>query len=33
VEAFCDPAVLFGERERRLVADAGYRLAVSCERV
>jgi peptidoglycan/xylan/chitin deacetylase (PgdA/CDA1 family) len=31
VEAFCYPAGLFGERERRLVAEAGYRLAVSCE--
>jgi peptidoglycan/xylan/chitin deacetylase (PgdA/CDA1 family) len=31
VEAFCYPAGLFGERERRLVAEAGFRLAVSCE--
>jgi hypothetical protein len=31
VEAFCYPAGLFGEREGRFVADAGYRLAVSCE--
>jgi hypothetical protein len=31
VEAFCDPAGLLGERERWFVADAGYRLAVSCE--
>ena len=31
VEAFCYPAGLFGERELRFVADAGYRLAVSCE--
>jgi peptidoglycan/xylan/chitin deacetylase (PgdA/CDA1 family) len=31
VEAFCYPAGLFGERERRFVAEAGYRLAVSCE--
>jgi peptidoglycan/xylan/chitin deacetylase (PgdA/CDA1 family) len=31
VEAFCYPAGLFGERERRFVAEAGYRVAVSCE--
>ena len=31
VEAFCYPAGLFGERERRFVAETGYRLAVSCE--
>jgi peptidoglycan/xylan/chitin deacetylase (PgdA/CDA1 family) len=31
VEAFCYPAGLFGERELRFVADAGYRIAVSCE--
>jgi peptidoglycan/xylan/chitin deacetylase (PgdA/CDA1 family) len=31
VEAFSYPSGLFGERERRLVADAGYRIAVSCE--
>lgn len=31
VDAFCYPAGLFGERERRFVAEAGYRLAVSCE--
>lgn len=31
VEAFCYPAGLFSERELRFVADAGYRLAVSCE--
>ena len=31
VEAFCYPAGLFSERERRLVAAAGYRVAVSCE--
>jgi peptidoglycan/xylan/chitin deacetylase (PgdA/CDA1 family) len=28
---FCYPAGLFGERERRLVARAGFRAAVSCE--
>lgn len=28
---FCYPAGLFGPRERALVAEAGYRLAVSCE--
>jgi len=31
VEAFCYPAGLFGERERTLVAQAGFRTAVSCE--
>ena len=31
VTAFCYPAGLFGERERRLVADAGFGSAVSCE--
>jgi len=31
VEAFCYPAGLFGERERRFVAEAGYRIAFSCE--
>lgn len=31
VSAFCYPAGLFGDRERRLVAAAGYRVAVSCE--
>jgi peptidoglycan/xylan/chitin deacetylase (PgdA/CDA1 family) len=31
VSAFSYPAGLFGERERRLVAAAGYRVAVSCE--
>jgi peptidoglycan/xylan/chitin deacetylase (PgdA/CDA1 family) len=31
VEAFCYPAGLFGAREHRFVAEAGYRLAVSCE--
>ena len=31
VSAFAYPAGLFGERERRLVADAGYTAAVSCE--
>jgi peptidoglycan/xylan/chitin deacetylase (PgdA/CDA1 family) len=31
VETFCYPAGLFGERERRLVAEAGFRAAVSCE--
>jgi peptidoglycan/xylan/chitin deacetylase (PgdA/CDA1 family) len=30
-EIFSYPAGLFGERERELVARAGYRLAVSCE--
>ena len=31
VVAFSYPAGLFGERERRLVIGAGYRVAVSCE--
>ena len=31
VEAFCYPAGLFGDRERRFVAEAGFRVAVSCE--
>ena len=31
VDAFCYPAGLFGERERTLVSEAGYRVAVSCE--
>jgi peptidoglycan/xylan/chitin deacetylase (PgdA/CDA1 family) len=31
VEAFCYPAGLFGERERRFVEEAGFRVAVSCE--
>jgi peptidoglycan/xylan/chitin deacetylase (PgdA/CDA1 family) len=31
VTVFAYPAGLFGERERRYVAAAGYRLAVSCE--
>jgi peptidoglycan/xylan/chitin deacetylase (PgdA/CDA1 family) len=31
VEAFCYPAGLYGERERALVAEAGFRVAVSCE--
>jgi peptidoglycan/xylan/chitin deacetylase (PgdA/CDA1 family) len=31
VEAFSYPSGLFGERERRLVADAGFRIAVTCE--
>jgi peptidoglycan/xylan/chitin deacetylase (PgdA/CDA1 family) len=31
VEAFSYPTGLFGERERRLVAEAGFRVAVSCE--
>jgi peptidoglycan/xylan/chitin deacetylase (PgdA/CDA1 family) len=31
VRAFAYPAGLFGERERRLVATAGYTAAVSCE--
>ena len=28
---FCYPAGLFGERERRFVAESGFRAAVSCE--
>jgi peptidoglycan/xylan/chitin deacetylase (PgdA/CDA1 family) len=31
VDAFCYPAGLFGPRERAIVADAGFRTAVSCE--
>jgi peptidoglycan/xylan/chitin deacetylase (PgdA/CDA1 family) len=31
VQAFAYPTGLFGARERRLVAEAGFRLAVSCE--
>jgi peptidoglycan/xylan/chitin deacetylase (PgdA/CDA1 family) len=31
VEAFAYPSGLFGRRERRLVAEAGFRIAVSCE--
>lgn len=31
VDVFCYPAGLFGARERALVADAGFRAAVSCE--
>jgi peptidoglycan/xylan/chitin deacetylase (PgdA/CDA1 family) len=31
VEAFSYPAGLFGERERRYVIEAGFRVAVSCE--
>jgi peptidoglycan/xylan/chitin deacetylase (PgdA/CDA1 family) len=31
VSAFAYPAGLYGERERRLVAEAGYAAAVSCE--
>jgi peptidoglycan/xylan/chitin deacetylase (PgdA/CDA1 family) len=31
VSAFAYPAGLFGERERRLVAEAGFTAAVSCE--
>jgi len=31
VSAFAYPAGLYGERERQLVADAGYTAAVSCE--
>jgi peptidoglycan/xylan/chitin deacetylase (PgdA/CDA1 family) len=31
VTSFSYPTGLFGERERRLVAQAGYHLAVSCE--
>ena len=30
-DVFCYPAGLFGERERELVAQAGFALAVSCE--
>jgi peptidoglycan/xylan/chitin deacetylase (PgdA/CDA1 family) len=31
VVAFCYPAGLFGPRDRELVIEAGYRLAVTCE--
>jgi peptidoglycan/xylan/chitin deacetylase (PgdA/CDA1 family) len=31
VTAFCYPAGLFGPRDERLVAEAGFELAVSCE--
>jgi peptidoglycan/xylan/chitin deacetylase (PgdA/CDA1 family) len=31
VTGFCYPAGLFGERERRLVAEAGFAFAASCE--
>jgi peptidoglycan/xylan/chitin deacetylase (PgdA/CDA1 family) len=31
VDSFCYPGGLYGERERRLVAEAGYATAVSCE--
>jgi peptidoglycan/xylan/chitin deacetylase (PgdA/CDA1 family) len=31
VEAFAYPGGLFGRRERRLVAESGFRVAVSCE--
>jgi peptidoglycan/xylan/chitin deacetylase (PgdA/CDA1 family) len=31
VEAFAYPSGLFGERERRLVDEAGFQIAVSCE--
>src|SRR5919197_243800 len=31
VTAFCYPAGLYGPRERRLVADAGFRAATTCE--
>jgi peptidoglycan/xylan/chitin deacetylase (PgdA/CDA1 family) len=31
VTGFCYPAGLYGERERRLVAAAGYRAATTCE--
>jgi peptidoglycan/xylan/chitin deacetylase (PgdA/CDA1 family) len=31
VEAFCYPAGLYSDRDRGFVADAGFRLAVSCE--
>jgi peptidoglycan/xylan/chitin deacetylase (PgdA/CDA1 family) len=31
VEAFCYPGGLFGERERRLVDEAGFTIGVSCE--
>lgn len=31
IASFCYPAGLYGERERQLAIDAGYRSAVSCE--
>jgi peptidoglycan/xylan/chitin deacetylase (PgdA/CDA1 family) len=31
VQAFSYPSGLFGEREQKIVVDAGYRIAVSCE--
>jgi peptidoglycan/xylan/chitin deacetylase (PgdA/CDA1 family) len=31
VETFCYPAGLYGEREVRLAAEAGFRVAVTCE--
>ena len=31
VESFCYPSGLFSDRDRGFVADAGFRLAVSCE--
>jgi peptidoglycan/xylan/chitin deacetylase (PgdA/CDA1 family) len=31
VDGFCYPAGLYGERERALVADAGFRAATTCE--
>jgi peptidoglycan/xylan/chitin deacetylase (PgdA/CDA1 family) len=31
VRAFSYPSGLFGEREQKIVADAGYQIAVSCE--
>jgi hypothetical protein len=31
VRAFSYPSGLYGEREARLVAEAGYSIAVSCE--
>jgi peptidoglycan/xylan/chitin deacetylase (PgdA/CDA1 family) len=31
VAGFCYPAGLYGQRERRLVADAGFRAATTCE--
>ena len=31
VDAFCYPAGLYGPRDRGFVADAGFRIAVSCE--
>jgi peptidoglycan/xylan/chitin deacetylase (PgdA/CDA1 family) len=32
VDGFCYPAGLFGDRERALTAEAGFRWAASCER-